>query len=121
MKFDPDIALQILKAIEDFPRDTIPLVPWRPLAPDLDKNVYSFHCRMLEDAGYIEAYEISSRAGYYYCPRRMRWNGVLFLEQFRNESLWRRAKDVASEKGVGMAIDTLHLIGKQLAEELIKS
>ena len=121
MKFDPDIALKILKAIEDYPEDTIPINPWRPLVPDADKNVYSFHCRLLSDAGYIEAHDLSSRDGSYYCPRRMRWNGVQFLEQFRNDSLWQRAKDVASEKGVGMALDTLLQIGKMLAEGLMKS
>ena len=47
--------------------------------------------------------------------------GVQFLEQFRNDSMWQRAKDVASEKGVGMALDTLLQIGKVLAEGLMKS
>ena len=120
MKFNPDTALQIMRAIEDYPKDTIQ-ISGSPLIPDMDRGVYSYHCRLLGDAGYIEVYDLSSHDGDYYCPCRIRWLGIQFLEQFRNDSLWQRAKDVASEKGVGMALDTLLQIGKLLAEELMKS
>ena len=118
MKFNPDTALQIMRGIEDHPEDTIPIT-LLPLIPDMKKEVYSHHCRLLSDAGYIEVYDLSSHDGFYYCPKRINWLGVQFLEQFRNDSLWQRAKDEAANRGVGMALDTLLRIGKMLAEDLL--
>lgn len=120
MRFNPDTALQIMRAIEDYPEDAIPISK-SPLIPDMDSKEYSYHCRLLGDAGYIDICDLSSHDGFYYCPTGIRWLGVQFLEQFRSDSLWQRAKDVASEKGVGLTLDILLRIGKQLAEELMKS
>ena len=120
MKFNPDTALQIMRAIENYPKDTIPLSK-SPLIPDMDREVYSYHCRLLGDAGYIEVFDLSSHDGFYFCPSRICWMGVQFLEQFRNDSMWQRAKDVVSEKGVGITLDILLQTGKQLAEEVMRS
>ena len=116
MKYNPDIALQILKAVEEHPEDD--LRPKMILLPEIDENLYYFHSRLLSEAGYIRVYKLENRG--YYWPRQITWDGVQFLEQFRNDSLWQRAKDVASEKGVGMALDTLLQIGKVLAGDMLK-
>ena len=117
MKFDPDIALKIMRAMEDYPEDEIPRGKLE--LPEVDDDLYYFHCRLLEEAGYITVYASPSHG--YYVPRQSKWPGVQFLAQFRDDSLWQRAKDVASEKGVGITLDILLLIGKQLAGDSMKS
>ena len=116
MKFDPDIALKIMRAMEDYPEDEIPRGKLE--ISDVDDDLCHFHCRLLEEAGYITVYASPSHGLYW--PRQIKWPGAQFLAQFPNDSLWQRAKDVASEKGVGMALDTLLQIGKMLAADMLK-
>ena len=117
MRYDPDIALAILKAVEDYPEDEIPAKT--ALLPELDEGTYHFHCRLLAEAEYISVYAIASASRYR--PRQLKWPGVQFLELFRNKPLLQRTIDIAHEKGVGMALETLFRIGTQLGEELMKS
>ncbi len=115
MKYNPDIALQILKAVEEYPEDEIPAR--KVLLPKVGEDSYSFHSRLLAEAGYISVYSISTTINR---PRQIKWLGVQFLEQFRDDSLWQRTKDEATRRGVGMALDTLFRIGKILIEEVLK-
>ncbi len=114
MKYDPDIALQILRAMEDYPKDE--LEPQTYLLDGIDEELYYFHCRLLEEAGFITVYSAKTEGLNYYWPRQISLPGARFLEQFRSDSLWQRAKDEATSKGVGMALDTLYRIGKMLME-----
>lgn len=119
MKYDPDIALQILKAMEDYPKDELPIQTM--LLNEADEELYYFHCRLLAEAGYISVYSVKTGGLNYYWPREIRLNGVQFLERFRDDSLWQRAKNEATKLGVGMALNTLYQVGTKMAEKLIGS
>ena len=120
MKYDPDIARRILKAMEthesaELPRET-------NLLPDLDVAVYFFHCRLLEEADYISTYTMRMQGGVgQFWPRELKWPGVQFLQMFNDESLWQRAKSEATEKSVGMALDVLANIGTKLVQQFISA
>ena len=103
--------------MEDYPKDELPIQTM--LLNESDEELYYFHCRLLAEAGYISVYSVKTQGLNYYWPREISWPGVKFLEQFRNDSLWQRAKDEAARRGVGMALDTLYQIGKRLAEDLM--
>lgn len=117
MKYDPDVALQILRAIEEYPKDE--LKPETYLLGEIDKELYYFHCRLLKEAGFITIYRLRTEGGNCYWPRELSWPGVQFLEQFRNDSLWQRAKAEARSRGVGMALNTLFQLGAKLAQAQI--
>ena len=120
MKFDPDVARQILKAMEAHNDDELPFKT--NLLPDLDDAVYHFHCRMLSEAEVISVYEVRLQGGpNYYFPRELKWAGVQFLQMFEDEALWNRAKSEAASKGVGMALDTLMGIGTELVKRIVTS
>ena len=116
MRFDPDIALKIMRAMEDYPKDEIPRGKLE--ISEVDDDLYYFHCRVLEEAGYITVYASPSHGLYW--PRQIKWPGVQFLAQFRDDSLWQRTKEVATQRGVGLALDTLFKVGKNLIEEILK-
>ena len=118
MKYSPDLALRILRAMEDHPSDELESQTY--LLGDVDEEVYYFHCRLLDEAGYISTYSVKTGGLNYYWPREIKWNGVQFLELFRNDSLWQRAKDEATRKGVGLSLDTLFTVGRMIIEELLK-
>ena len=117
MKYDPDIALQILKAMEAHGQDE--LQPKAMLLPDLDDGVYYFHCRLLYEAGYIIVYEVPTSGSNFCWPRQMTWSGVQFLQMFTDETFWNRTKEEASRRGLGIAMDILMKIGTELAAKMI--
>ena len=118
MRYDPDVARQILKAMEAHDDDELPFKT--NLLPDQDEASYYFHCRLLSEAGFISVYKIRLQGGpNYYWPRELKWAGVQFIEMFKDENFWQRAKKEATGKGVGMALDTLTRIGTDLMMKII--
>ena len=115
MQYNPDTALQILRAMEAHDEDELPMKT--TLLPNLNDEIYYFHCRLLSEAGFIAVYEVRTQGLNYYWPRQISWPGVQFLQMFNNETLWERAKGEAISKGVGMALDTLMTIGVKLVTE----
>ena len=97
MKYDPNIARQILKAMEAHESAEIPR--GINLLTDFDIEVYFFHCRLLEEEGYISTYKMrfQGRVGQFW-PRELKYAGVQFLQMFDDETLWQRAKKEASTK-----------------------
>ena len=117
MQYSPDIALQILKAMESHDQDKLPM--GANLLPDLDDEVYYFHCRLLSEAGYITVYEIPTQELNFYWPKQMTWGGVQFLQMFKDETFWNSTKEEARSKGLGTAMDILTKIGTELAVKMI--
>lgn len=56
MKFNPDVALQIFRAMEEYPKDE--LEPETYLLYEVDEELYSFHCRLLKEASFITIYRL---------------------------------------------------------------
>ena len=103
-----------MMAVEKYPDDLIT----EPLdIPDIDDAEYSFHCRLLADAGFIEALNYGDMQGDFYSPTRITYRGVQFLETFRNQTFWEKAKNIAQDKAVGFAMDTLLDIGLKLVKQ----
>ena len=120
MRYDPDIARQILKAMES--HESAELLFGTNLLPNLDVDVYFFHCRLLEEANYISTFKIRFQGGVgQFWPRELKWPGVQFLEMFKEENLWQRTKGEATEKGIGLALETLKEVGTSLITGTIRS
>lgn len=117
MKYDPDIALEILRKVEEWPSDELPMQT--VLLSNIDEESYYFHCRLLGQAGYMTVYEVRLMSRNFYWPRQINWDGVQFLELFRNEPLWQRVKQEAIDTGAGMSLNILFQIGKKLVGQAI--
>ena len=117
MKYNPDIALTILRRIEEYPSDEVPMKT--NLLEEQDEETYYFHCRLLSEAGFISVYEVRTQGLDYYWPRQISWPGVQFLQMFDDQTLWERVKGEAISKGVGMALDTLMMIGVNLVKKTV--
>ena len=117
MKFDPDVALAILRGIEEYPSDELPMKT--NLLSELDEETYYFHCRLLSEAGFIAVYIVRTQRLNYYWPRQMSWPGVQFLQMFNDDSFWQKTKREAQDKGLGLSLDVLTNVGLKLVEQLI--
>ena len=113
MKRDMDLARSILQEIEKASYDG----SWVDVhIPDHSDQEIVYHVMLLNEAGLIEAIDLSSADGPEWKPRRLTWEGHEFLEASRDENVWQEAKRIMAEKGGGFVFE----LGKQLLIELAK-
>ena len=104
MKRDMDLVREILLKVEA----TAPDVLGATVEIDRrSKAEVCGHVELLVDAGLVDA-RIAARQQHFVIFR-MTWAGHEFLDSARNESIWRRAKTLAIEKGCGLSMLALQL------------
>lgn len=65
---------------------------------DWDPAVVSYHVRLLDEAGLVEAQDLTTSGNFEWQPKRLTWNGHEFLDAAKENSTWERAKKLATEK-----------------------
>jgi len=79
---------------------TLDLEDWNPV-------VVSYHVRLMDEAGLIEAQDLTTSGNFEWQPKRLTWNGYEFLEATRESSRWDRAKKLAAEKAGNLSFAAL--------------
>ena len=107
MKLDIDYAIGILAAIED---DDVAIVDpshtFQNYDPESPK--YGYHCRMLQEAGLIEAWDLRSFGNYMdYRPKQLTWSGHEFIAKYKDKSKLQTVKDKLAALGTEVTIRTL--------------
>jgi hypothetical protein len=97
MKLDKDLVREILLAVEASDHDPR---GWMTLdLPGHNLQELSYHVQLLDEAGFIEAQELSSNDGYEWQPKRLTYEGHEFLNTVRDDEIWRRTKETATKVG----------------------
>lgn len=104
MKRDMDLIRAILMAIEEMPTP-------RPRQTDFkldgyDPEIVSYHVFLLNDAGLIQASDVSHNLAFAWAPKRLTWAGHEFLDAARNDNIWAAAKKVCGGAG-SLSFDVL--------------
>lgn len=118
MKRDMDLARLILLKIEQTADD--PRLWINMEIPDYTTAEVSYHVMILNEAGLIEADDLSTRGrgNSDWRPKRLTWNGHEFLDAARNDSIWNKAKEKASSMNFELLKEfLLSLIRQQLGAE----
>lgn len=111
MKRDMDLCRLILLKIEES----------TSFAPNLkiegyDDDTIAYHCKMMYDYGLIRNYHsVTTTDGILFSVGGLTWEGHDFLDKVRDNSRWRKVKDIIAEKGLPMILDTI----KPIADALI--
>lgn len=117
MRFDPEMMRDILKAIEDIPAGEVLngslAFEGRPQAEANE------HIRLLiiEDylTGLIDTDEQGLPAGF--LIRGLTMKGHQFIENARNDTVWKKVLKQAKEKGQSVAITVLNVLLEQAAKK----
>lgn len=115
MKRDMDLVRKILFKLEE-KDDPAEWIPPEAIGEYLPEQV-SYHIMLLEEAGLIEARDISSTNQYNWAAMNLTWDGHEFLEASRNESIWNKAKALFGEKGAGLTFEVLKELLIKLTRE----
>ena len=118
MILDKDLVREILLAVEK--SNHLP-IGWMDLdVPGRSKLEVSYHVRLLDEAGFIEAQDLSiaSEDGFDWRPKRLTFRGHDFLETVRDNKIWGLTKDAAHRGGTA-TIGFLWELGKVIAKQEI--
>lgn len=113
MKRDMDLVREILLAIEE--KHTGEAI-FNLQIPEHNSNEIAFHCRLLYDAGLISQYKekwADNRISIF-AVGGLTWEGYDYLDKVRDNSVWKKTKDVIKEKGLPLIFDTIKTIASAL-------
>jgi hypothetical protein len=79
----------------------------------------SYHVMLLDEAGLIEAIDMSDSEGSLWEPVRLTWEGHEFLDAAREPSQWAKAKKTLTEKTGGIGFEVLKELLKKWAMERV--
>ena len=122
MKFNLDMAREIMIAVEECPTDIfdehIPLA-----GKEVGDHEVSFIVRILGDQGYLEVnYIPGSGPGREFCfPYRITGNGVDFVRTFRDVSMWQHTKDTASKHTRSPTLALLQTVASESLKLLFRT
>ena len=112
MRFQPDIAREIMMAVEECPTDIFDESISLSGRGFEDPEV-SYHVRILADYGYLEVR--GTLATYdVFIPLRITAAGVDFVKTFHDPSLWQQAKQIVLERAPAPTLALLTQCGKAL-------
>jgi Hypothetical protein (DUF2513) len=84
-----------------------------------DRNIdqINYHLQLLIDAGFIEAKVARDNDGISITIDRMSWDGHEFLDNARNESVWKDTMKIVAEKGGSVAVGLLTQLLTSVAKQ----
>ena len=74
--------------------------------------------RLLAEAGLLEAVDATAGAGLDWRPKRLTWKGHEFLDDARNENVWRKTQELVQEKGGSVSLGVLQALLTEVAKSL---
>lgn len=119
MKRDMDLCRKILFAIEEQYVDTV--------LYGLEVEGYSmqqvaYHCKILHDAGLISNYKgyFASNRLYNFAVGSLTWDGHEFLDKIRQDTIWKKTKDVITQRGLPMVLDVVKEISQSIVATMVQ-
>lgn len=116
MKRDMDLIRKIMLRIEEEYTST---AIFNLKVDGYTMEQIAVHCKMMYEARLISDYkaQYAGNSLYSFGVSNLTWEGYEYLDKIRDDSIWKKVKDVAKDKGLPLAIDTV----KQIASVIISS
>jgi Hypothetical protein (DUF2513) len=99
-----EVARDILRQVADYPKPN----GWADIAVDgHTAEEIAYHVKLLTQAGFIEATDVSTLASFDWRAESLTWDGHEFLDAISNDTVWSKVKKVVSDKGGSIAFEVL--------------
>jgi len=101
MKFDSELARQILLDLEDTP----PVTAFGDIVLDgYSQEEISYHIKMLSQANLVEAADASGFGNFHWKVRSLTYDGHKFLDEIKNDTTWAKIKSIAKTQGIQLTL-----------------
>ena len=113
MKLDMDLARKIMLKLEESDE----FMNFEPIELDgVSSQEISYHIKMLAEAGYVEAMDVSTFDGWDWRARSLTFAGHEFLNAARDDTNWDEAKSTILRKGGAFTFAILQQLLITIAE-----
>ncbi len=117
-----DLIRLILMELEKSPLDSM-VTNANLRFEDYDSKVVAFHLEMLKEAGFIDA-SIAKTADAKRTPqfmvKKILWEGYEFLDNAKNDTIWKKFKAQAEKKGSSMSMAVANGLLTAFAKKLFE-
>ena len=114
-----DLIRSILLAVEASPPNST-ITNSQLDIEGVDPATVAFHVEMLKDAGYIDAAIAQNFSGIQrFMIKKINWDGYEFLDNAKNNTVWKKFKAQAEAKGSSMSITVANGVLTTLAKKYI--
>ncbi len=109
MKRDMDLVREIMLEIE---KQYVSTAIYNLEINGYDTETIAYHCKILHDAGLISDYkpQYADDTLYSFGVGSLTWEGNDYLDKVRDNTIWRKTKDVITQKGLPLVLDTIKTI-----------
>jgi hypothetical protein len=109
-----DLAREILKVVETHGRPD----QWGTVkVSGRDPVEISEHIRLLADAGFLIAEDVSTFGAFEWQTKGLTWEGHNFLDSIRNDTVWSRVKEAIAAKGGGAGLEIVKELAVQIGRK----
>lgn len=116
MKRDPEIIREILLATEAHEKPT----GWIKLdLPGREADLVSYHVQLLNEAGYLDAQNLTTHTVFCWMPKKLTWKGHEFLDAIRNDNVWHKTKEAVKDKLTSLPLDLLKDLAIKIAASML--
>ncbi len=118
MKRDMELIRELMMAIESREDASECWAEDLEIAGDWNIAQIKYHLQLLVDAKFLEAtIKHDNGPNTYILIVRMLWEGHEFLDNARNESIWKEARKTIAEKGGSVAVGVLTQLLSSIAKQ----
>ena len=109
MKRDMDLVRLILLKIEEEYKSTALI---NLSINGYDKDTVAYHCNILHEAGFVSNYNASYAENelYIFSVGALTWDGNDYLDKIRDNSTWKKIKDIIAQKGLPLVVETIKTV-----------
>jgi len=116
MKRDMDLVRKILFEIEahENPNTNVEIT-----IEGHSENQVQYHLQILVEGNFVEAMDASSLASICYMPTGLTWKGHEFLDDIRDETVWKKTKESVSSKVSSVSLAIVQEVAKASVKSLL--
>ena len=116
MKRDMDLVREVLLKVEEMPFDGR---FYDVNVEGCSDEVINYHVMLLNEAGLIEAIDLSNLGGPCWKPKRLTYSGHEFLDAARSDTVWQKAKAVTLKSAGTLTLEGLKIALPHVVKALI--
>jgi hypothetical protein len=106
MKRDMDLCRAILLDLEEREQGA----GWVEIdIPEFSREQITHHIRLLDEAGLIDAEDLTNMSGSEWKAKRLTWAGHEFIDAARSDTVWQKTKTIVREKTGVLTFEALKL------------
>lgn len=88
--------------------------------PEYDAEIVSYHIKLLDEACLIEGRCAGSLNAPLSCfAIRLTWEGHEFLDEIRSDTVWNKATEVLTDKGISLSFETIGMAVKSVVSNML--